>query len=57
MSTCDGPDDKRPAKRLSLYGMSLDDALRKALSTPPPEPKESADDEQNDGGSEDEADR
>jgi len=27
---------KTPAKHLSLYGMKPEDAIRKALSTPPP---------------------
>lgn len=28
--------NEKPSKRLSLYGMKPEDALRKALSTPPP---------------------
>jgi hypothetical protein len=32
----------KPSPRLSLYGMKPEDALRKALSTPPPKPAKKA---------------
>jgi hypothetical protein len=34
--------NKKPAKPLSLYGMKPEDALRRALSTPPPKPQKKA---------------
>jgi hypothetical protein len=32
----DGKAKKKPVSRLSLYGMKPEDAIRKALNTPPP---------------------